>query len=137
MRSSINCSVPGTRDVKLHHRPNGHILQRGDAQQCINRILSCTRNEQQEASRNAEVFVKVLHAGASEALVEEASSERTAAMTILWRRYAPLGWMSMKPSITCRVPDVGDMTLHRGPNSPRVMARRCPAKHRSNIFPRQ
>ena len=83
MRSSINCPVPDIRDVKLHHRPNGHILWRGDAQQCINRILSCTRNEQQEASHNAEVFVKALHAGASEALVEEASSERTAAMTIL------------------------------------------------------
>ena len=84
MRSSINCPVPDIRDVKLHHRPNSHILWRGDAQQCINRILSCTRNEQQEASHNAEVFVKALHAGASEALVEEASSERTAAMTILW-----------------------------------------------------
>jgi hypothetical protein len=80
MRSSINCPVPDIRDVKLHHRPNSHILWRGDAQQCINRILSCTRNEQQEASHNAEVFVKALHAGASEALVEEASPERTAAI---------------------------------------------------------
>jgi hypothetical protein len=73
MGSSINCPVPDMRDVKLHYRPNSHILWRGDAQQCINRILSCTRNEQQEASHNAEVFAKALRAGASEALVEEAS----------------------------------------------------------------
>jgi hypothetical protein len=79
--------------VKLRHRPNSHILWPGDAQQCINRILSCTRNEQHEASHNVEVFVEALHAGVSDAPVEEASSEQTAAMTILW--------LTADPSLRC------------------------------------
>jgi hypothetical protein len=44
-----------------NHRPD---LWRGYATQCIDRIFSCTGNEQeQEASHNTEVFVKALHAG--------------------------------------------------------------------------
>jgi len=46
--------------------PIEHRSWRGDAPKCIDRIFSGARNvQQQEAPHNAEVFVKVLHAGES------------------------------------------------------------------------
>ena len=63
MRSSITCPAPDIRDMTLHRRPNSHRLWRGDAEQCIDRIFSRTGNaQQQEASHNAEIFVKAIQA---------------------------------------------------------------------------
>src|SRR5208337_3154200 len=41
-----------------------HTLRRGNTVQCIDRIFSSTSNvQQQEATHNAEIFVKAIHAG--------------------------------------------------------------------------
>jgi predicted metalloprotease with PDZ domain len=41
-----------------------HTLRRGDTVQCIDRIFSSASNvQQQEATHNAEIFVKAIHAG--------------------------------------------------------------------------
>ena len=50
-------------DVTLHRRPILKRLRRGDAAQYIDRIFSGTGSvQQQEASHNAEIFIKAVHA---------------------------------------------------------------------------